>query len=115
MIENILSNLQAEADFFGGEPMGSLQKLYYCEGVKKAIDIVQEVAKEYGKDTNVPSNWIPTAEMLFPRYGQKVLATVRTDVATHEVIITTYERQEYWHNGIITAWQPLPAPYQKGE
>jgi hypothetical protein len=25
-------------------------------GIKKAIDIVQEVAKEYGKDTNVRSN-----------------------------------------------------------
>ena len=82
----------------------------------EAISIVQEVAKEYGKDTNVRSNeWIPTAEMLFPRYGQKVLASVRTDIATHEVIITEYQRQEYWHNGIITAWQPLPTPYQKGE
>ena len=86
------------------------------EGVYFATKIVQEVAKEYGKDTNVRSTgWISTAEMLFPRYGQKVLASVRTDISTHEVIITTYERQEYWHNGIITAWCELPAPYQKGE
>ena len=78
--------------------------------------MTESEAKEYGKDTNVRSNgWIPTAEMLFPRCGQKVLASVRTDIATHEVIITEYQRQEYWHNGIITAWQPLPVPYQKGE
>ena len=78
MIEKILERLEKESDFFGGEPMGTLQKHFYCEGVKKAIEIVQEVAKEYGKDTNVRSNeWIPTAEMLFPRYGQKVLASVK--------------------------------------
>lgn len=88
---------------------------FFHRGLARAKEIVQEVAKEYGKDTNVPSNWIPTAEMLFPKYGQKVLASVRTDIATHEVIITEYQRQEYWHNGIITAWCELPAPYQKGE
>jgi len=114
MIEKILAQID--------ENTLTKESVYFlnAHGIKlvsasKMKEIVQEVAKEYGKDTNVRSNWIPTAEMLFPRYGQKVLASVRTDVATHEVIITTYERQEYWHNGIITAWQPLPAPYQKGE
>ena len=103
MIEKIINALEEESQY----------SCSHC--MARAIEIVQEVTKEYGKDTNVRSNWIPTEEMLFPKYGQKVLASVRTDIATHEVIITEYQRQEYWHNGIITAWQPLPAPYQKGE
>lgn len=48
MIEKILERLEEESNFFGGEPMGTLQKQFYCEGVKKAIEIVKEVATEYG-------------------------------------------------------------------
>lgn len=121
MIEKILERLEERKDH-AGKMMSicdSMEEMDYYYALTDAYneckEIVQEVAKECGKDTNVRSNWIPTAEMLFPRYGQKVLASVRTDISTHEVIITTYERQEYWHNGIITAWQPLPQPYQKGE
>ena len=119
MIEKILERLEEEreiayADFDKYARDYELDLADTCDdffhkGLARAKAIVQEVAKEYG------NGWIPTAEMLFPRYGQKVLASVRTDIATHEVIITTYERQEYWHNGIITAWKPLDAPYQKGE
>jgi hypothetical protein len=107
MIEKILERLGAKKAEFASVRVDYAEGLH--DGYMKAMKIVQEVAKEYG------NGWIPTVEMLFPRYGQKVLASVRTDIATHEVIITTYERQEYWHNGIITAWKPLDAPYQKGE
>lgn len=40
-MDNIVSELEKESDFFGGEPMGSLQKAYYCKGIEKAIDIVR--------------------------------------------------------------------------
>ena len=80
----------------------------YNVPINDAIKIVNQLAEEHN------NGWIPCSEMLFPRYGQKVFATVRTDIATHDVIITKYERQEYWHNGIVIAWMPLPAPY-KGE
>ena len=75
------------------------------------IQVIQDINQLVEEHNN---GWIPCSEMLFPRYGQKVFATVRTDIATHDVIITKYERQEYWHNGIVIAWMPLPAPY-KGE
>lgn len=39
--DRILEQLQEESDFFGGEPMGSLQKAYYCKGITKAIEIVK--------------------------------------------------------------------------
>ena len=85
-----------------------------------AIEIANELAKETihessSKSENVlesSSGWIPCKEMLFPRYGQKVFATVITDIRTLEVVITKYEMQEHWHNGIVKAWQPLPAPYK---
>ena len=40
-MERILEQLEEESDFFGGEPMGSLQKAYYCKGIEKAIEIVK--------------------------------------------------------------------------
>lgn len=40
-VEKVLEQLEEESDFFGGEPMGSLQKAYYCKGVENAIDIVK--------------------------------------------------------------------------
>lgn len=47
VFELIKEKLEKESDFFGGQPMGSLQKAYYCKGVEKAISIVDEVAQEY--------------------------------------------------------------------
>ena len=61
MIEKIINALEEESQY----------SCSHC--MARAIEIVQEVTKEYGKDTNVRSNWIPTAEMLFPKYGQKCL------------------------------------------
>ena len=45
-MERILEQLEEESDFFGGEPMGSLQKAYYCKGIEKAIEIVRNGGKE---------------------------------------------------------------------
>jgi len=123
MIEKILSNLQAEADFFGGEPMGSLQKMYYCEGVKRAIEVVQEVAKEYGKDTNVLGNgWISVEERL-PKDFRGVLITAIALNGTSYTEIGKWNGEQWFHGASNTridiaeviAWMELPAPYQKGE
>ena len=40
-VDAVVKELEEESDFFGGEPMGSLQKAYYCKGIDKAIDIVK--------------------------------------------------------------------------
>lgn len=40
--ERVVEELEKESDFFGGEPMGSLQKAYYCKGVEKAIEIFRK-------------------------------------------------------------------------
>lgn len=92
---------------------------YISETVDQCKEIVQEVAKEYGKDTNVPSNgWIPCSERLPEKYVD-VLVTVKH---------FEYPQMGHLEGGVwyaddtikylpdaVIAWQPLPAPYQKGE
>ena len=41
-IERALERLDKESNFFHGEPMGTLQKSYYCRGIEKAIEIIKE-------------------------------------------------------------------------
>lgn len=40
-VEKVVAELEKASDFFGGEPMGSLQKMYYCKGIEKALEIVK--------------------------------------------------------------------------
>ena len=86
-----------------------------------AIKIVNQLAEEYGKDINVTTNgWIPCSERL-PEDTSFVLCTEKD---TKEIYVG-------WHDDIedvgsrwfdfsgfsmdVIAWQPLPAPYTKGE
>ena len=39
--EKVIEQLEKESDFFSGEPMGTLQKAYYCKGIERAIEIVK--------------------------------------------------------------------------
>lgn len=74
---------------------------------KDAIEIVQEVAREY--------DWIPT-EKAFPTENERVLCL--TNRGRMETAI--YRQGGFlacgstWLKKVI-AWQPLPAPYRKGE
>ena len=89
--------------------------------VSDAIEIVNQLAEEYGKDINVTTNgWILCSERL-PEDTSFVLCTEKD---TKEIYVG-------WHDDIedvgsrwfdfsgfsmdVIAWQPLPAPYTKGE
>ena len=41
-VVKVIKQLEEEANFFGGESMGTLQKHFYCIGIQKAIDIIKE-------------------------------------------------------------------------
>lgn len=42
-VDNVIDRLEEESNFFGGEPMGTLQKTYYCKGIERVIEIIKEL------------------------------------------------------------------------
>ena len=78
----------------------------------RAIEIVNQLAEESN------NGWIPCSERL-PSKKQVVLANVSYSNPSinngNHVIISEYRGEDFWHNGIIIAWQPLPAPYKPKE
>lgn len=60
--------------------------------------------------------WIPCTERL-PKEGQYVLCSVdrRDEINECRVIITMFQDNDFWHNGRIYAWRPLPEPLKKEE
>lgn len=118
MINRILERLEEPKNY---SLMRSDDDDYYdgkATAYEHAIEIVQEVAKEYGKDTNVRSNvWIPCSERL-PELKQEVLITAN-DNAVYQGVMANGGFMVFKDGWIDTkhvlAWQPLPAPYQKGE
>lgn len=58
--------------------------------------------------------WIPVSERL-PEIGDTVLCSVKTlECTNHHIIISKYCAEEFWKDGTIRAWQPLPEPYKEG-
>lgn len=87
---------------------------------KKCIEIVNQLAEEHGKDTNVLGNngWIPCSE----RLPEDVKTVFVTCIATDGTPYTAFarckrNRWSYYPSNIeikyaeVIAWQPLPAPY----
>ncbi len=136
MIEKILERLEEEKDdaYADFEVYVLARNLrldteyddFFHRGLARAKEIVQEVAKEYGKDTNVRSNgWIPCSERL-PELNTRVMCFTVDEtyvIAEYGGSDSHYlDSKDVWFsdNGWyrkddIIAWQPLPAPYQKGE
>lgn len=124
MIEKMLKKFEElRMRYFLTIANGGNEKLDFAYGyIGETIDrckaIVQEVAKEYGKDTNVRSNgWIPCSERL-PEDNQSVLVITKTGTIWTAFYDTFCET---WIDNVtdnvldVIAWMPLPAPYQKGE
>lgn len=109
MIEKILERLEAERNDY----LGFDDDDYFVgksSAFEEAKTIVQEVAKEYG------NKWIP-CEREYPEEGIMVLVYD----SKHDAMDVAEFLCPHWHtrwskmDEDIIAWQPLPAPYQKGE
>lgn len=76
----------------------------------KAIEIVNQLAEESN------NGWISCSERL-PKKDEYVLCSLNENNPTiiHTVIIARYDGADCWHNGIVLAWQPLPAPFKPKE
>lgn len=131
MIEKILSKIREKRDKyadlasssnFDGWAKEEAEYLAKEEVCEELIEIVQELAKDGG--------WIPCSERL-PEYDEDAeyyeSAIVTLDTGrVAEGCYRNYDGQ-WWVDaedgehysinatGHVIAWQPLPAPYQKGE
>ena len=86
-------------------------------------EIVNQLAEEYGKDTNVTTNngWIPCSERLPDDFmSMAYLTTVKGHfypevkyycVANHK----WYSNERTTKEVKVIAWMPLPVAFQKGE
>lgn len=124
MFENILEKIEAESFTTHTKEYGSLEVI----SLEAVSEIVQEVAKEYGKDTNVRSKgWIPCSERL-PQESELVLIYAESTARGGSIRCVAELRNGFWFAQIasdtlgltgigqfnVIAWMPLP-PYQKGE
>lgn len=57
------------------------------------------------------TKWISVSERL-PNFNDIVLASADSDYDELRVILTVYSGEEFWFNGKIKAWMPLPEPYK---
>lgn len=58
------------------------------------------------------TKWIPCSERL-PEEGKQVLVSGYNTYGK-EVTIASYQGEQYgWTCGLVSAWQPLPSPYEK--
>lgn len=109
-IEKLIGRLEEESDFFCGEPMGTLQKAYYCKGVEKSIEIVKELAEEH------KGGWIPCDENL-PNHNQTVIFQTEdgmVETGYYDVNEDWCVNDSYFPNAFrFIAWQPLPEPYKE--
>jgi len=58
------------------------------------------------------AEWIPVKDRM-PEFNDIVFASVDSDYDELRVIITVYKAEEFWFNGTIKAWMPLPEPYKE--
>ena len=77
---------------------------------------IDEISNCIAKIANEPSvqpehKWIPVSERL-PNFNDIVLASADSNYDELRVIITVYSAEEFWFNGKIKAWMPLPEPYK---
>ena len=114
------SNTKDSKDFYDGA--------YY--GFSKAIQIVKQVAEEFGTDTNVRSNdgWIPVSERLpnkeeFLKDDGRFIVTdgnrryqsiydIYAGVFRTLVTQTLFGKYSFEQDNLAIAWQPLPQVYK---
>ena len=145
MIEKILERLrevgQLEISLHGGRCNGKTLTLGYKKGIENAIQIVQEVAKEYKDEYEIgfedgaesvralapyEDGWIPCSERLpetdknrkylvCGKNGGIYIAEFVCKAASNNASIGPWWAANGRYAPEPIAWQPLPAPYQKGE
>ena len=76
---------------------------------KRAIEALKALPGIHPKP-----KWIPVSERL-PDFNDIVLASTDSDYDELRVIITVFSGEEFWFNGKIKAWMPIPEPYKPAD
>ena len=94
--EQAIAYFKEQLEIFGGE---------HHEAMKVAIEALEK------------QRWIPCSERL-PKYMEKVIACIDLKVAKdakHQILIGEYFQEDYWKDGRVKAWMPLPELYKEGD
>lgn len=128
--EKIIERLKEQKEKSAYITDGIANRRIYDNGIKNAIEIVNQVAEEYGKDTNVPSNdgWIPCKQFMPAELGEDWVQVQIQERDTGFLWIprtAEYRGDKWWLTDSdepledvfeVTAWRKLPSYYQpKGE
>ena len=130
-IKKLIGRLEEEQKSYEAEHAWN-----YAKGLEYAVEIINELAEEYincstntstdcsTKVSEMPTGWIPCSE----RLPEEVACYLVAWMDERNRPIPFYEIVEFdsvdWCEGYIPqaegnyrilAWQPLPAPYMKGE
>ena len=85
------------------------------QSIKSKVSLYDDVVAlrmaEEALENQKTGHWIPISERL-PNFNDIVLASADSDYDELRVILTIYSGEEFWFNGKIKAWMPLPEPYK---
>ena len=84
-------------------------KNWHCDGNPERYNLISCAIESL--ENQKTEHWIPISERL-PNFNDIVLASVDSDYDELRVILTVYSAEEFWFNGKIKAWMPLPNPYK---
>ena len=118
MITELVDRLNEHADFLkeiGFEPNGMVMSDY--NEVIETIRLLSEKLHDSQMERSSQfyhGGWISVSERL-PNFNDIVLASTYSNYDELRVIVTVYMAEEFWFNGKIIAWMPLPEPYQPKE
>ena len=118
VFEKIIEKLEVagktELIAHGGRRNGKTLALGYAKGISEAIKITKQEAEKHN------NGWIPCSERM-PEDEQVALTCKCKSISILRYSTKTNHWYElsgnwWWSANMVTAWQPLPAPYQpKGE
>ena len=79
----------------------------FYDDYKAELDIIKQMPS-----VEKTAEWIPVKERK-PKFNDIVLASTNSDYDELRVVLTVYKADEFWFNGAIKAWMPLPEPYKE--
>ena len=123
-VNKLIGRLEEEIDIIKDEVYRDYEERIIEEcAIENVIDIINELAEKYintstDTSTDTSSGWIPCSERL-PEEDGYYLTTIRFYHLHNLVAMGCNFEDGKWlymdGDDEVLAWQPLPAPFKKGE